>query len=65
MENTTIIKSVELETVCGITSTFPENENIEITRESDEAPNEEELLIEKVDDDYLRQELYLYLQSLQ
>ena len=30
MENTTIIKSVELETVCGITSTFPENENIEI-----------------------------------
>ena len=29
-----------------------ENENIEITRESDEAPNEEELLIEKVDDDF-------------
>ena len=30
MENSYKIKSVELETVCGITSTFPENENIEI-----------------------------------
>ena len=30
METSYIIKSVELETVCGITSTFPENENIEI-----------------------------------
>ena len=30
MENTYKIKSVELETVCGITSTFPENNNIEI-----------------------------------
>ena len=30
MENQVIIKSVELETVCGITSTFPENEQIEI-----------------------------------
>ena len=28
MENTYKIKSVELETVCGITSTFPENEKI-------------------------------------
>ncbi|MBQ8293260.1 MAG: RNA polymerase sigma factor RpoD [Bacilli bacterium] len=31
---------------------YLENENIEITRESDEAPSEEELLIEKVDDDF-------------
>ena len=30
MENTVIIKSVELETVCGITSTFPDNDKIEI-----------------------------------
>ena len=30
MENTYKIKSVELETVCGITSTFPENDKIEI-----------------------------------
>ena len=30
MESSYIIKSVELETVCGITSTFPENEQIEI-----------------------------------
>lgn len=30
MENTMIIKSAELETVCGITSTFPENDKIEI-----------------------------------
>ena len=30
MENSYIIKSVELETVCGITSTFPENDKIEI-----------------------------------
>ena len=30
METSYIIKSVELETVCGITSTFPENDNIEI-----------------------------------
>ncbi len=29
-----------------------ENENIEVTRESDEAPNDEDLLIEKVDDDF-------------
>lgn len=30
MENTVIIKSAQLETVCGITSTFPENDKIEI-----------------------------------
>lgn len=30
MENSYIIKSVELETVCGITSTFPDNDKIEI-----------------------------------
>ena len=30
METSYIIKSVELETVCGITSTFPENDKIEI-----------------------------------
>ena len=30
MENTMIIKSAKLETVCGITSTFPENDKIEI-----------------------------------
>ncbi len=30
MENSMIIKSVELETVCGITSTFPVNDKIEI-----------------------------------
>ncbi len=30
MESSYIIKSVELETVCGITSTFPENDKIEI-----------------------------------
>ena len=30
MENIYKIKSVELETVCGITSTFPENDKIEI-----------------------------------
>lgn len=30
MENSYKIKSVELETVCGITSTFPENDKIEI-----------------------------------
>lgn len=30
MENTYKIKSVELETVCGITSKFPENDKIEI-----------------------------------
>ena len=30
MESKVIIKSVELETVCGITSTFPENDKIEI-----------------------------------
>lgn len=30
MEASYVIKSVELETVCGITSTFPENDKIEI-----------------------------------
>ena len=30
METSYVIKSVELETVCGITSTFPENDKIEI-----------------------------------
>lgn len=30
METSYIIKSVELETVCGITSTFPDNDKIEI-----------------------------------
>ena len=30
MESSYIIKSVELETVCGITSTFPDNDKIEI-----------------------------------
>ena len=30
METSYKIKSVELETVCGITSTFPENDKIEI-----------------------------------
>ena len=30
MENSYMIKSVELETVCGITSTFPDNDKIEI-----------------------------------
>lgn len=30
MESNYMIKSVELETVCGITSTFPENDKIEI-----------------------------------
>ncbi len=30
MESKMIIKSVELETVCGITSTFPDNDKIEI-----------------------------------
>ena len=29
-ESKVIIKSVELETVCGITSTFPDNDKIEI-----------------------------------
>ena len=30
MENSYMIKSVELETVCGITSTFPDNDKVEI-----------------------------------